>query len=120
MDVAIEPRADYLYVRMSGKYIGDTPLGCHPVSMARACQAGSFRRLLMDVREVTGPMESLAYFHQGEEIARAFPTSDTHIAIVGAVDRIEMLMFFETVAVNRGTTLKVFTDIKEAIKWLKR
>ncbi len=120
MDIEVEPHADYLYIRMSGKYMGDTPLGCHAVSMARACQAGNYKRLLMDVREITGPMETLAYLHQGEEIARAFPARDTHIAIVGTVDRMEMLMFFETVAVYRGASLKVFMDTEKAIQWLTK
>ena len=118
MNVEVELRSDYLYVRMSGGYVEGVPIENHSDSMARACREGSCRRLLVDDRELTGDIGTMVYFRRGEEIARAFVFSDIHIAIVGTVDRMEQLSFFKTVATNRGTTLTVFTDFDEAQEWL--
>ena len=118
MNVEVEPRSDYLYVHMSGKYVEDIPIEGHPASMARACLEGNYRCLLVDVREVTGFIGTLEYFHQGEQIAGAFMVSDCRIAVVGTAERKEMLMFFEDVVTNRRIKLKVFIDIDEAEEWL--
>ena len=118
MDVKIEPLPDYLYVRMSGDYQDSTPIEGHPDSVGRACREGNYRRLLVDIKELTGNMETLEAYHRGEDIARVFSHGDVHIAIVGSREHIRVLAFFENVIVNRGAILRVFADIDEATEWL--
>jgi hypothetical protein len=120
MDVKTEPRSDYIYVRMSGDWQADVPIEGHPDAMARACSQANCQRLLVDVRELTGNMDTLVIFHRGEKIAKVFAFSSIQIAIVGTKERVHMLSFFENVIVNRGAVLRVFTDIDEATEWLAR
>ena len=118
MDVKIEPRSNYLHVRMSGNFHSDAPFDCHLQSIGRVCAGGNYTRLLIDAREVTGHMEIMEAYHQGEDIARVFAPSNVRIAIACAEGHMSMLTFFENVIVNRGAILRVFADIDEATEWL--
>jgi hypothetical protein len=41
------------------------------------------------------------------------------IALVGREDQMFTDNFVENVAINRGINLKIFTDVDEAVIWLK-
>ncbi|MBN1310285.1 MAG: hypothetical protein JXB30_02620 [Anaerolineae bacterium] len=103
MNVEVELRSDYLYVCLSGGYVEVTARASHPDSIARACREGNYRRLLVDDRGLTGNIGTMVYFHRGEEIARVFLITGVRIAVVGTVDRMEQLLFFENVAVKSGS-----------------
>jgi hypothetical protein len=119
MDAAIELRPDYLYVRMSGEYVhDDVPADVRPAALLRACQECSCNRLLVDIRELTGEIGTVTYFRRGLEIVRIFMSSGIHIAVVGTIARIDLISFFETMPLTRGTVLKIFTDFDQAQKWL--
>ncbi|MBN1310081.1 MAG: hypothetical protein JXB30_01590 [Anaerolineae bacterium] len=118
MSVVIEHRPDYLYIRMSGEYIDSIPAEGRPASMAKVCRDSNYRCLLVDIRDLAGEIGSGVYFHQGEEITKAFAFNIIRIALVGTVDRMSRLLSLENRVVNQGVVLKVFTDIDEATAWL--
>jgi hypothetical protein len=51
------------------------------------------------------------------KLAGKFPVC--RFAYVGSQPLVEPQRFGETVAVNRGINLKVFTEMKEALAWLE-
>jgi hypothetical protein len=118
MNIEIEHRSDYLYVRMSGEYVDDMPPEGRPASLARACRDGNYRCLLIETTELTGEIGSSVYFRLGEEIARAFSFYVTRIAIVGSAEREKQLSLIRNIVTGQGGVLKVFTDIDEAQTWL--
>jgi len=118
MDVEIEHCPGYLYVRMRGECVDELPAQGHPASLARACRNGSYRCLLLDVRELTGEIWSGVYLGLGAEIARAFAFDTVRIAMVGRVERTRELSLTESVVTRQGGILKAFTDNDEATKWL--
>ncbi len=44
----------------------------------------------------------------------------THNAIVDLKEFEHSYIFFENVAVNRGFTLRIFSDTEKAVEWLKK
>ncbi len=79
-------------------------------------------KILIDVTRVTGAIPFMDRFHFSEflasyrmETARGIVDS---IALVGSEEIIHEEKFGETVAINRGTNVRVFTRKNEASTWL--
>ena len=75
-------------------------------------------KALLDCRKMTGEIQILESFmvaQYGGKM-RGFLSKT---ALVGREDQMFPDNFVENVAVNRGVNLKIFTDIEEAIDWLK-
>ena len=84
---------------------------------ARALTDSGFNQLLVDARTVNARMSLLDDFeftqdHQSSPIALA------RIAVVYREEERERFRFIETVSVNRGGNMKVFTDPEAAVRWL--
>ena len=87
-------------------------------AMVEACRRLQIPKALLDCRKMTGKIQILEGFmvaHYGGKM-RGFLTKT---ALVGREDQMFPDNFVENVAVNRGVNLKIFTDIEEAIAWLK-
>jgi hypothetical protein len=77
-------------------------------------QRAACRHVLVDIRGVIGEGSTLARFEMGATAARLLPPLR-----VGIVWREETTdRFAETVAVNRGANLRVFSSEPEALEWL--
>jgi len=107
--------AEYLLVELSGEW-DDTHEGVeinHLVS-ERAKDRGN-KLILVDRRNLSEPITQNARYAAGETIAKLFGPP-FRIAFVLPHD--EMTTFGEDVAVNRGATVRVFSDMEEAKRWL--
>ena len=79
------------------------------------CVCNDACRLLVDITKKEGIIPDIDRFFLGEFIAKLF-TYEIKFAVIGKKDQINK--FSETVAYNRGTRLNIFSDKKEALKWL--
>ena len=120
MEVEIEHHPDYLYVRMSGRYEGIFPTELHPSKLAEICRDGSYNCILADAREFVGKLGTMKRFELAKGLTKTSPLNKMRIAIVETSEREGRVSFFETVALNRGASLRVFTDIDKATQWLMR
>jgi hypothetical protein len=80
------------------------------------------RNILIDVINVQGNIPFFDRFQFAEFLATYKAehalTEVDRIAVVGEEPIVHSNRFGETVAVNRGVNLRVFTDMEEALKWL--
>lgn len=80
------------------------------------------QRLLFDCRKVTGELSTMDRFDLAEYVSMLVlertDAESVRIAIVGDEPLVDPSRFGETVAVNRGVTGKVTTDLNEAMEWL--
>jgi hypothetical protein len=118
MDVRIEPHVHYLHVHVSGEYKDPIPEQGQPSFIVEACQKHRLTRILMDARELEGEIGILTRYWRGTRFADAFLGSTIRTAVVGNAKQVDIQPFFETVARNRGVTVKVFTDLDAAMVWL--
>jgi hypothetical protein len=88
-------------------------------AMVAACTREGYAKVLFDCRPMTGVLQVLDRFDVGEYGALTIPHS-VQIAMLGREDQILPDKFFETVARNRGLMLALFSEIDEAIEWLKK
>ncbi len=79
------------------------------------CMATTCRHVLVDARESTGAMNTVDKYELGMTAA-SFSMSGIKVACVDMGERTDY--FFETVAVNRGVSVRIFTDYDEAQAWL--
>lgn len=93
--------------------------------MLTACEQHQADKVLLDVRSVTGAISAMDRFQFSEAFSgkyfdekKAGKISHARFAIIGNYPIIDPNRFGETVAVNRGMTLKVSTDMAEAMDWL--
>ncbi len=112
--VEFETHEHYLLARLHGEWtIPAVERVLHRI--ASAAHNGKFKRVLLDLIELSAPPNDLARFLAGEIVADAF---DPGVRIA-AVRRPELLDHFaETVAVNRGAIAIVTADPQEAVQWL--
>ena len=76
------------------------------------------RALLIDIRELTDArMSDVDRYDLGVLAAR--DSIGVPIALVGPESMVDARRFGESVARNRGLNLRVFTDLDEAMAWLR-
>ena len=87
-------------------------------AMVEACSQVQISKALLDCRNMTGEIQIFGSFMVAEYgvkmIGIIYKT-----ALVVREDQLLHSNFVENVAVNRGVNLKIFTDVVEAIDWLK-
>jgi len=107
--------AEYLLVELSGEW-DNTQDGVEAILLIseRAKDRGD-RRILLDRRNLSEPKTQIARYEAGVTIAKVF-CPPFRIAVVLPHD--ELTTFGENVAVNRGATAEVFSDMGEAKRWL--
>ena len=74
-------------------------------------------RILCDERELEYRLNTLDTFKSAEYISESVPTL-ARVALVCKPDNINDASFWETVAVNRGLQVRIFTDRDKAEKWI--
>jgi len=81
-------------------------------------------KILVDVTNITGHVPFFDRFQYSEFLSiyrsEHAPGKISKIAVVGQEPIVDERRFGETVAVNRGTNSRVFTDMSEASTWLEK
>lgn len=79
-------------------------------------------KILVDITKVTGNVPFFDRFQYAEALAQYKSihalTEVSKIALFGNEPLIDKNRFGETVAVNRGVNIKVFTELNDALAWL--
>ncbi len=120
-DLRFEVRGDVLWVTATGIRSFQTVLAMmqdiSAASVEKKCE-----KVLIDVLALEGRLTTLDAFKIPSE---HFPKLRDHslitrCAIIDLEEFKHSYRFFETVAVNRGYNLRIFSDTGEAIAWLKK
>jgi hypothetical protein len=82
----------------------------------RLLDENRWKRLLIDVRSAVTRVPIAEVYFVMKSLREVFP--DTKIGLIFPPDRADEGKFAETVAVNRGVTLKSFTEYEKAVAWL--
>jgi hypothetical protein len=87
------------------------------------CLLYNKKKILVDINRVTGNVLFFDRFQFAEALAQYKAehglSKVSKIALVGKEPLIDKNRFGETVAVNRGVNIKVFTDLNAALTWIK-
>lgn len=117
--IKIEPQDDYLLVKMSGSF-DSTKAKQFLSEILKAAEGHSLFKALVDVREVKGSIPTMARFKLGEFMGK-IGAGAVQTAILELPGQVDDERFFETVAINRGANVKVFTSTyDEALEWILR
>jgi len=84
-----------------------------------AVQEHACRRILVDAREAVVRLSLLDLYELGESASRLMLGAVDGVALVVPAESLQPDRFFERVCQNRGLKLQVFTDLDEAVQWLK-
>src|SRR5512141_1527180 len=87
--------------------------------VGRCCRQSGCRRVFADARGHVGEIDVLELHQIGEIISREIP-GGCRVAVVVSEARLGMDRHLETVAVNRGVSLRLFTDCDDASRGLKK
>jgi hypothetical protein len=120
-ELKFEHEEDPLRVKATGTRNLETVLAMIK-DMYAECAESQLKKVLLDVRALKSCLDTLDAY---EIPARYLPVMRnlsvvTHVAIVDLKKCEENNKFFENVAVNRGFMLRVFSDTKKAVEWLKQ
>lgn len=87
-----------------------------------ACKERTASKVLVDLQQMTGQLDRVdAYDLAAVEFPKIQKTGVlTKMAVVDLEDSMERLKFFETVAVNRGVNMKIFSSVEKAAAWLAK
>jgi hypothetical protein len=118
-NVAIEPKPGYLHITITGDNTPET-LAAYLRDVYAACQRTGCPLALIE-EDLVGP--SLTIIDVFEVIAERAAGVSPVVQTVAFVDRnpnhnARVNKFGETVAVNRGVHVRVFTDIAQAEQWI--
>lgn len=106
-----------LVVRAAGFDESLEEVQAYGLGVIEAAVAGAFTRILCDERELEYRLKTVDTFQAAEFIAAAAPRV-ARIAIVCHPGCMEDAAFWETVAVNRGLSVRMFRGLDEATRWL--
>ena len=122
LTIKSEENDGYLQITCHGVYEFNDTLNVFEDAF-RLAEESNNKYLLLDIREITGITPStIDRFEIGRlvaEIQRSLITF-IQIAVVGNEPMIDPQRFGEIVALNRGAVGKVFTDLDQAIVWIKK
>lgn len=108
---------DILFVRLTGSDDGLREVERYVLDVIRAALDEGLQRILCDETGITTRLDTLETFDIGTFLSRNTPPS-FRIAIIYDPQAYFDFRFFESVAVNRGMQLRIFTDIDPAREWL--
>lgn len=109
---------DYLLVKASGFDENLEEVKQYGQAIIQACTAKNYTCVLCDERDLEYRLSTLDTFESARFLADRAPKL-AKIAIVCNERFIRDGRFWETVAVNRGLTVRVFKDMESAYQWLK-
>jgi hypothetical protein len=117
--LAVEPRRGYLHISVNGENSADNVRRILGEVIAACTQHGCSRVLFEEylVGPSLGTVEAFEIVAEGSDTARPVVQ---HVAYVDTNPEHDssLLQFIETVAVNRGIHVRLFTTVREAEAWL--
>ena len=114
MEILIEERSDYLFVKATGSWT-EAEIPWQLEIIKDRAESSSYTKLFLDSRTLDLPKYEMTKLSTGKNIAQFFP-APFKIAILDLPEKINL--FVENVAVNRGANLSVFSNQATALKWL--
>ena len=117
--IHIEPQKGYLFVEVSGKFDENNSRDFILQIIKSSYEYNTFK-VLVDIRDIKGPISTFSRFSLAEFIVNQRTSPPIQMAVVESPGQLDNPRFFENVAVNRGSRLKVFTtSANEAVEWLE-
>ena len=120
---SIRPMEEEAAVCVTTDGIMDAPgINAMAADMLAAGQRLGFDKYLLDHRRMQPDVSTAAIYQMPKRLEAVGLTRRLMIALVydPQATRREDFEFFETVALNQGFTVKLFTDREEALGWLRR
>jgi hypothetical protein len=109
----------YLFVQVTGIRTLETVLAAGK-EVILACDEQGYNRVLVDVQEMTGELTTFEVYDLGTGDLKEFRRpGQLKMAILDLEENRSRFRFFETVFHNRGYNLRIFSNMDEAIKWLR-
>lgn len=118
-ELEIAEKDDFVVTVLSGVRTPETLIAAASKTTV-FCKERGYSRLLIDLRKMSGGLDTLETF----EVAGHGIPNQKHVrnlvrsAIVDHPENLDRIRFFETVAINRGFNVKVFSDEARAVAWL--
>jgi hypothetical protein len=122
IEIETEAKANYMHLHCRGTYSLKAIMELFEKAFDIASREG-LKAVLIDGRDVKGvPPTTLERYTFGVHVAELQLDKGRciRLAVVANEPIVDPRRFGETVARNRGATIRVFTDIDEAIAWLDR
>ncbi len=117
IDYTFEQQDDLLTVKASGKDDNLDQVKEYSMAILGTAISAGCNKVLIDEREFDYSLETIDIFKSAVFISETVP-HEARIALVCKPEKIEKVVFWETVAVNRGMKAKVFIDHAAAEQWL--
>ena len=117
IDYTFEHKDDLLIVRTTGKDVTFKEVKEYGMAILGTGLSTGSHKVLLDETDLQFSLETYDNFKSASYVSESIP-HNVKIAIVCRPENYEMDIFRETVAVNRGLTVKVFTMRKNAEDWL--
>ena len=113
--IRVTDRADYLAFQVSGEFNEqDTARLLRAIVLA--CADEGPKRVLLDIRTVTGPPPTLHSYSMAKMAAELL-TKRVRVAMLCTREQLTKT-FFETMALKRGIVVKAFDEPRSAMQWL--
>lgn len=120
-DIKINVAEDLLIIYASGSYTLTKAKNLFKLAIDNGVSHNK-SKILIDVNNITGFIPFFDRFHYSEFLANYqlehASGKINKIAVIGKEPIVDKGKFGETVAVNRGANVRVFTDISMASIWL--
>lgn len=118
--------ADYSVQVMGGDVLGFELRGAMTLDGLRAagaaiattCLEQKLPRALADARLQTGDLSILEWHELAAGFESRWPPG-LRLAVIDLPERVKPDRFMETTARNRGIDVRVFTDVAQALSWLR-
>jgi hypothetical protein len=107
----------YLEVSLQGMLTDENNQRAVREIIDRFC-CSSHHRLLVDEYGLQSHLSFLSNYEAGKLAAGMLRNKRHRVAIVSRDDLVENDRFFETVAVNHGSNIRVFIEKSDALQWL--
>jgi len=108
----IERKKDYLFVRFAEPYQFERAIAFMK-EVGEVCRQEKFSKVLVDLNG-GAEISLMEGFRLGSTGAETFRS----LAKVAVVSQSVLIQFVETVGINRGGNVRMFTELEKARKWL--
>lgn len=113
----LKPEGDLLTVRTTGFDENLEEVKQYGLAIVEACKEGRYLRVLCDETELEYRLGTLDTYESAVFLASQAPRL-VKAAIVCNPKFVQDAHFWETVAMNRGLTVRVFQTVESAREWL--
>lgn len=111
-----ENRGTYLFVQVAPRY-SPGKIEAYLTEIKSRCESENMDRVCIDLTNTAENLDTMDRYEIGKAMAEIFGTK-IRIATVNKPQNVTYLA--ENTAVNRGGTMKVFTDLQAAVTWLEQ